>query len=411
MKFLTLFKIILISNVYILYGYTERIGDSPSDRYEHVVNKSIGYIQYFFSILNELEDLKGTTYKLICNIDQKVRNLEFNQGSKTVSGVQKLLNRLEFLSKHLQEQIDDWEYKLGQESITMSLDINSKVKVGDYTNTIKNLIRLYGCIIKLITKFNTLRDQTERHIENVSHDISNINTSMADKEETTKEIKNAVVKLTRELKMLTKDIINEITNCKKQLEDINQKSEQLNKITVVSSSSDKKDEETNSKNTTSDNKTKEDNVNKEKQEDNKKEKENNKSESEEKKEKKKTEKDKTEDKKSENDKSDDSKSESKKSDNKKQEDGKETKKEDEKDNNEVKKKSKEISIDDLTEEDIIEYFRNKKSKNNENEEKDNEKDKNKKDDTVDKLDKNIQEILQNIEDYKNGNVSSEDDDK
>ena len=425
MKFLTVFKIILISNIYIFYGYTERIGESPSDRYENVLNKSIIYVQYFFSVLSELEDFKSTTHELICDIDKKVRTLEFQQGGKKLKGIQKILNRLEYLSKHLQDQIEDWEYQLSQEdTTTVSFDINSKVRIGDYKNTIKNLIKLYGYIVKLITKFNIIKDQTERHIENISHDISNINTSMANKEETTKDIHNAIIKLTRELKTLTRSTLKEVNNCKKQIEDINGKIKETNKININVSTQNNKEENDNNK---KDNKEQvysdqeviqDDSKDQEKQviHDSNKEKNNKKSNKQEnKKEKKSSEKSsadetskntnsKNKDSKSENNKVNSSKSNTKKSkDNKSDESDKEKK-----DN--VKKKSDEITLDDIPDEEIIEYFRNKKSKSNEitdDEENDNkEKDKNTEEDIDEKDD--IHTILKNIDQDNNRSVEEDD---
>ena len=444
MKFLTLFKIILISNICIFYGYTERIEESPSDRYENVLNKSIIYIQYSFSVLSELEDFKSTTHELICDIDKKVRTLEFQQGGKKLKGIQKILNRLEYLSKHLQEQIEDWEYQLSQaDTSAISFDINSKVRIGDYKNTIKNLIKLYGYIVKLITKFNVIKDQTERHIENISHDISNVNTSMANKEKTTKDIHNVIVKLTRELKTLTRSTLKEVNNCKKQIEDINNKIKEINKININVSEQNNKEENNN------DNEDKENSKDKEEL-DNNKEKDDKKSKKVEKQKEKKslekssaeeTSKDidskkgndsrkdndskkdsdsKNKDSKSKDNKDKSNKSESKdsKAEDKKSKSDTKKSKDDKSDNsdktekNDVKKKSDEITLDDITDEEIIEYFRNKKSKSNEiiDDEENNSKEKDK--DTEEDIDEedDIHTILKDIDQDNNRSVEEDDDD-
>ena len=309
MKFLTLFKIILISNVCILYGYTEKIGESPSDRYESVINNSISYIQYFFSVLNELEDLRNTTHELVCGIDKKVRILELNQGSKNVKDIQKIINRLEYLSKRLRTQMEEWEDQFSQEDISISVNINNKARIGDYKTTIKNLIKLYGYIVKLITKFNTLKDQTERHIENVSHDIGNINTTMEDKEKITKDIHHAITRLTKELKTLTKVTLSEITNCKKQLEDINKRNSEINRINIKME----------------DNKNKKSKINEQKEET------------------------------ATSDSKD--KSETNEDDNTKESDS---------NNSDHKEEEQDITLDDITDEEIIEYFRSRKSKEEDN---------------------------------------------
>ena len=213
MKFLTLFKIILISNVCVLYCNANLIGESPSDRYEQVMDKSIRYIKYCFHILNKLENIRKTTNELICGMNIRARKINLSHDGNTNQNreIKEIIKELEKLLNDINTQIDEWD----------SNNWNSKTKDNA---TIGKLIELYGDMIRLITKFNSLRDQTEMHIENVSHDISNFDTLMESKEKITDEIEKVIAKLSKEFKTLYKNTVQEINNCNKQIENMEKKS-------------------------------------------------------------------------------------------------------------------------------------------------------------------------------------------
>ncbi len=343
MKFLTLFKRILILNCFIFSANANNILEFTSNRYERMLNRSIKYMKFFFNTLMNLEELKEITEELIFSIDKQVRKLERLKEDIKSKGIEDIIDRITKLIDILKKQVKEAEEQLSSDNANFNLnDLKNKVKIGDYKNTIQNLVILYGYMITLTAKIYTVKDKTEQHIENIARDIANLDTTMQYKEKTTNNIYQAIVTLTKELNALTKVTLKEIINCKKQVEDINKNNKEF--LTKKEKSKDNKKKETSTKDTTSnskqDNEDQEKTSGKEKKANSK-----NKDKSEiknNKDEESKNKKDKSNtDKKNEKTKSNDNTSAPTESD------------------DDSKKNYKELTLDDITDEEIIEYVRSK----------------------------------------------------
>ena len=343
MKFLTLFKRILILDCFIFSANANNILEFTSNRYERMLNRSIKYMKFFFNTLMNLEELKEITEELIFSIDKQVRKLERLKEDIKSKGIEDIIDRITKLIDILKKQVKEAEEQLSSDNANFNLnDLKNKVKIGDYKNTIQNLVILYGYMITLTAKIYTVKDKTEQHIENIARDIANLDTTMQYKEKTTNNIYQAIVTLTKELNALTKVTLKEIINCKKQVEDINKNNTEL--LTKKEKNKDNKNKETSTKDTTSnskqDNEDQEKTSGKEKKANSKnkdkiKSKNNKDEESKNKKDKSNT------DKKNEKTKSNDNTSAPTESD------------------DDSKKNYKELTLDDITDEEIIEYVRSK----------------------------------------------------
>ena len=90
-----------------------------------------------------------------------------------------------------------------------------------------DLLTLWKYTTKLITDFNCLKNKANQHIEEVSHDTRNLNSSIQEKEEIANSINESIELLSSKIKLLVKFTNQEIKNCKTQLKSIQEKSKAI----------------------------------------------------------------------------------------------------------------------------------------------------------------------------------------